>query len=169
MLRTLTFACFAVGLCTPVFADISVRFVEGAPKDRFVIEASDAFCSTDPLAVTVNLAESPGKLIFDVTDSGAGVEAFQPFEVVPGAESVLAASSVKDGDTLLRPDLAGLNDETSVAFTIDVDDTLGAREITVVDGEILGASVSVEVTGDEMTAAFDETAMAIVPWTICPS
>ena len=61
-------------------ADIAVRFVESAPKDRFIIE-NLGDCALTAAGLTLDMAGSAGGLIFDVTGSGAGVEVFQPFDL----------------------------------------------------------------------------------------
>ncbi|NNL19373.1 MAG: aggregation factor core [Boseongicola sp.] len=166
-MRTIAFA-FAL-VATPAFADIGIRFIEGAPKDRFTFMASPAFCASGPMAIDVNLEGSAGKLVFDVTASGAGVEVYQPLEIVSGARALLGTSNVTDGDQRLRIDLASLEPGAPFAFTIDVDDTLGAREITVSGSEIVGAEVAVQIGDQTRTATFDETATATVGWSSCDS
>ena len=154
---------------TPASADIAVRFIEGAPKDRFVFEASSTFCAMVPLKITLDLTGSAGALLFDVAQSGAGVEVYQPFEVVAGADVLLGASSVADGDRRLTIELASLQPGKPFAFTIDVDDTLGGREITVAGSEILGAVVSVQAGDETRVSAFDEAAIANIDWSTCQS
>lgn len=84
-------------------ADILVRFDEGAPKDRFTVE-NVGNCLLADAVVTIDLSGSASGLIFDVTASGAGVEVFQPFELVSGADLLSALPRVRDGDN--RVDLA---------------------------------------------------------------
>ena len=139
---------------TSAAADIAVTFIEGAPKDRFVLSSASGFCNGAPLTVSIDLSGSAGQLVFDVTPSGAGVEVFQPFELVAGRDLVRDVTRVSDGDQLVRLSLAGLAAGADVAFTIDVDDTIGAREITVTDAEIEGASVRVQVNGQTKEARF---------------
>lgn len=167
MIRYFTLAAACLCAAAPASADIAVRFIEGAPKDRFVVAAAGDLCADGPVRVTVDLAGSAGALIFDVTGAGAGVEVFQPFELVSGAALVTGATAVKDGDTALTLELSDLGPAEEVAFTIDVDDTIGAREITVNGAEITGARVAVEADGTRAEAAFDQTARATVPWTRC--
>ena len=64
----------------PARADIVVNFVESAPKDRFVIKNTGEY-DFENLIVEIDLTSSVGRLIFDTTGNGAGVEVFQPFEV----------------------------------------------------------------------------------------
>ena len=163
------FALFAACLASPAAADISVQFIEGAPKDRFVIEAVGGACLDGPAAVTIDLAGSAGALIFDTSGAGAGVEVFQPFELVAGQDRVLEVSEVTDGDQVMTLSLDQLSQGAAIAFTIDLDDTIGAREITVSGSEIAGAQVSVEAGGAVVSGLFDASARALVPWTACVS
>jgi len=57
-------------------ANVEVRFVESAPKDRFVVK-NLGNCDLRDLTLEVDLGSSQGQLIFDTTASGAGVEVFQ--------------------------------------------------------------------------------------------
>lgn len=157
-----------LGLIAPAaMADISVSFIEGAPKDRFVI--TNTSCPKGPVDVTIDLRPSAGALIFDVTGAGAGVEVFQPFELVSGGALVTQVPTVQDGDQVLTLKLAGLGQGADVAFTIDLDDTIQSREITVADSEISGAKVIVEIDGQRIEGAFDTTASAVAPWKDCTS
>jgi len=54
-----------------------------------------------------------------------------------------------------------------VAFTLDVDDTCGAREITVTGAEIAGARVKVDSAEGSQSAVFDATAQARVDDSSC--
>ncbi|MEM9437825.1 MAG: aggregation factor core [Pseudomonadota bacterium] len=142
-------------------ADISVRFIESAPKDRFVIENVGA-CAEGALEIEIDLATAPVGLIFDTTASGAGVEVFQPFEVAAGGDVLAEAILPTDGDASVQLSLTGLAPGGSFAFTVDVDDT-GERsdlgQIRVSDAEIAGASVS--INGE--TALFGGDAVALLP------
>lgn len=149
-------------------ADISVRFIEGAPTDRFVI-SSDSPCATGPASITLDLSGSAGALIFDVTSAGQGVEVFQPLSLVSGADHVRQISQITDGGTALSLDLNTLTAGTDVAFTLDLDDTIGAREITVSGAEIAGATVSLRASGTTQTAAFDTSATATLKTPACTS
>ncbi len=144
-------------------ADLTVSFIEGAPKDRFVVSSATDACAEVPMTVTINLDGSAGALVFDVTDQGAGVEVFQPFELVAGAETVSTLPDVSDGDTSVTLALAGLSSAQTVAFTIDVDDTINAREITVTDSEIQGATIEVLQGTAGAQAVFGENATAVLP------
>ncbi len=64
-------------------ANIEVDFYESAPKDRFVIKNTGK-CLLQDLTLEIDLTKSAGRLIFDTTATGAGVEVFEPFEVTRG-------------------------------------------------------------------------------------
>lgn len=158
------FFCWA----SPSFADLQVRFDEGAPKDRFTISNLDG-CSLGATAITIDLRGSLYGLIFDVTGRGAGVEVFQPFELSQGGEYLKAYPEVLDGDNQLTLNLNGLSAGASLSFTIDVDDTANNREITVSGAEIMGAGVVVRTQVSSSTASFNEDAMATVVMSSCTS
>jgi hypothetical protein len=156
-------AAFLIATVSMAQADLSVSFIEGAPKDRFVVSSATDACAEMPLTVTINLDGSAGALVFDVTDQGAGVEVFQPFQLVAGADTVSTLPEVADGDTSVTLALVGLTAGKDVAFTIDVDDTINAREITVTDSEIEGATVEVLQGTEGAQAVFGENATAVLP------
>ncbi|NNE87314.1 MAG: aggregation factor core [Silicimonas sp.] len=154
-------------LATQSAADIGVQFIEGAPKDRFVL--SSTTCPTGPLRVTFDLRPSAGALIFDVTESGAGVEVFQPFELVAGEAQVAREPAVRDGDQVLSLALTGLAPGSDVSFTIDLDDTVATRSITVAGSELVGAKVFLEAGSLRSEATFNASANLAIPWTACTS
>ncbi|WP_439141202.1 aggregation factor core [Planktotalea sp.] len=166
--HALTLAAFAICSASFVQADISARFIEGAPKDRFEI-TSTSDCLSGPVKVTINLDGSAGGLIFDTTAAGAGVEVFQPFELTSGGSLVEQSPSVMDGDKALSIGLSALPKGQTVAFTLDVDDTGGAREITVNGGEIAGASVVLMADGERKAATFGADAKAVLANSGCNS
>jgi len=155
-------------LATLAHADISARFIEGAPKDRFEI-TSMSDCLVGPVSVSIDLEGSAGGLIFDTTDKGAGVEVFQPFELVKGSDIVTRAPMVLDGDTALSLDLSMMPKGQTVAFTLDVDDTGGAREITVSGAEIEGAKVILQTAEGATSALFGSDARASLEQSGCSS
>lgn len=147
-------------------ADLHVRFVEGAPKDRFEITNHGA-CAISSSTITLDLTTSQGALIFDVTSNGAGVEVFQPFEIVAGRDALVTLPTIVDGQSTVELPISALDTGASIAFTIDVDDTLGAREITVTGSEISGATVQLVGADARQTAAFDTEAKAQVTGPTC--
>lgn len=163
------FLTAAVALITaPVSADMLVQFREGAPTDRFMFEWVGA-CALSDVTLTVDLSGSDAGLIFDVTGAGAGVEVFQPFTLVAGADLVSATSGVTDGAQTLSLSATTLLPGAQIAFTIDVDDTIGAREITVSGAEIQGARAQLEVDGVTSSAAFGADAVARIAQNACLS
>lgn len=157
-----------LALAAPALADVSATFQEGAPKDRFTFR-NDGACAITSAQIVLDLSGSKAGLIFDVTSQGAGVEVFQPLELVAGAGSLTAAPVVRDGDTMVRMDVRELAPGAEIAFTIDVDDTAGGREITVSGSEIEAAQVSLEQSGQVHTAQFSSRATATVKTDACLS
>ena len=142
-------------------ADIAVRFVESAPKDRFIIE-NLGDCALTAAGLTLDMAGSAGGLIFDVTGSGAGVEVFQPFDLVAGESALDGLPEVRDGDREISLNISALAPGAQIAFTIDVDDTAEARGIMVSGAEITGAAVRITDGDSTRSAAFDSGASALV-------
>lgn len=153
---------------TAAQADLAVRFSEGAPKDRFTL-TNTGDCALPAGKVTVDLGTAPAGLIFDVTAAGAGVEVFQPFDVVAGSDALRGLPKVLDGDSAVTLDIKGLAKGQSIAFTIDVDDTGGGREITVNGSEIAGASIKAAFDGAKTMGTFDSSATANAPTAPCQS
>ena len=123
------------------------------------------------IIVEFDLTSSVGRLIFDTTANGAGVEVFQPFEVREGEVRLLAENKVNDGERMLSVGIKKLSPDTSVSFTLDVDDTLPKSElgnIRVSGSEISNGQVSVSY-GDEpvSSALFSTQSVAIVPAPMC--
>lgn len=159
----------AATIGTAAHADIAVSFVESAPKDRFEI-TNISTCPTGPMDVTIDLSGSSAGLIFDTTAQGQGVEVFQPFELVAGADYISGLPQVKDGDQQLTLTLADLPGQATVAFTIDVDDTLERSsngQIMINGSEISGARVEISGAGLTTDASFDQTARADISANTC--
>ena len=148
---------FAVS--TPALADLQVQFDEGAPKDRFTI-SNLGDCEMGATLVSIDLSGSPYGLIFDTTGSGAGVQVFQPFELTAGKDKLASIPVVKDGQNKITLDLLGLKPREVVSFTIDVDDTVNNREITVADAEIAGATIAAKNARGTVKASFQKDAKA---------
>ena len=142
-------------------ADVKVRFIEGAPKDKFVITNTGS-CAISDSSVRIDLSTATGKLIFDVTDQGEGVNVFQPFEVVEGAESLRAIPSIRDGQSSVRLDIASLEPGAVIAFTTDVDDTIGQRETMISNTEIQGAVVSYIRNDNSLIGEFSDNSEALL-------
>ncbi|MFT4607368.1 MAG: hypothetical protein ACI9YO_002946 [Gammaproteobacteria bacterium] len=153
---------------TALMADVLIEFREGAPKDRFIM-TNVGDCGFDALRITVDLSSSASGVIFDTTSNGAGVEVFQPFEVVKGAELLSSNVKVLDGDQVVSLNLNHLDKSQKFAFTIDVDDTEGNREITVSGSELSGAVVTMETNNGTYSATFDEYSRAVIKVEDCAS
>jgi hypothetical protein len=150
----------------PAWADIGVRFIEGAPKDRFEI-TNLAGCAAVAAEVVIDLSKSAAGLVFDTTGQGAGVEVFQPFELVAGAKALAKMPKVVDGDTQLVLSIQRLAAGQRVVFTIDVDDTVSTRGITVSGSEIEGAEVRVHGAGATASARFSRQGQVVVQTPAC--
>ena len=161
-------ACILALVCcaTPALADLEVRFIEGAPVDRFTFTPS-ADCPIGPATLVVDLTASQGKLIFATTERGAGVEVYQPFRLTSGADQVVALPDGSDGARGVSLDLASLS--SGLSFTIDVDDTLGQSETRVSGSEITDAQVHLVIDGTRYSASFDATARANLDLPACLS
>lgn len=164
---------FAIATLTSLLAagshaDIVVEFVEGAPKDRFVFE-NVGTCPISSATLIIDLSGSSAGLIFDVTASGAGVQVFQPFELVAGAQHLAGAPQVADGDTGLTLPVSTWAPGATIAFTIDVDDTINQREITVSGTEISGAEVRLVRDGTVYIGTFSDAARALIKLPPCPT
>ncbi len=172
MTRMLSFAVCTLTLLSiqSAHANIEVNFVESAPKDRFVIK-NVGECVLKDLIVEIDLTRSAGRLIFDTTATGAGVEVFQPFEVREGSIDLISSGGVADGDTKLSLSIKSLLSGKTASFTIDVDDTLPKSElgkIRVSGSEMEGGLVSIS-SGEEkpFTAVFDSNSKTTVPLPPC--
>lgn len=153
---------------TAAQAELTVRFSEGAPKDRFTL-TNTGDCALPRGTLTVDLGSAPAGLIFDVTATGAGVQVFQPFVVVAGADALNRLPQVKDGDSAITLEMNSLAAGQSIDFTIDVDDTAGARETTVNGSEIAGATIRATLDGVQSSGTFDTSATAIAKMALCQS
>ena len=140
----------------PSFADITVRFIESAPKDRFVI-SSDT-CPLNNVDMLIDLSGSAGGLIFDVTAAGAGVEVFQPVLAQQGDATI---ATVSDGDQQLSFMIHDLQADEDIIVSAELDDVLpnsSLGQIRVADAELDGATVQITIAGMRETAAFQDGA-----------
>lgn len=150
-------------------ADMAIAFEEGAPKDRFMIVYTGS-CPLGPTEVVVDLDGSDGALVFDVAEGGPGVDVFQPVDVILGAEDIAAISEVKDGDRSVTIRFDRMMPMQHAAFTIDVDDTAGARPTVIAGAEINGAKARVlQAGGGVLEGKFGTDARARVAITGCLS
>lgn len=160
------FVLMTATLATSSQADIQVTFYEGAPKDRVeIVNTGD--CALAGSSLVIDLSQSQGGLIFDVTASGQGVEVFQPFEIVAGESALASVPTVLDGQQQIELEIASLAPNDVIAFTIDVDDTIEQREITVTGSEFAGATATYSGNADPVTATFLTTSDVSIPIPTC--
>jgi len=89
--------------------------------------------------------------------------------MVSGASQVMGISEISDGGTDVFVDLKTLSSAVDVAFTLDLDDTAGGREITVSGAEIEGATVIMDMPGGPYMATFNAAAKAVLGDVTCRS
>lgn len=158
-------SALALGVGTAASADIEARFLEGAPKDRFVL-SNTGDCGVTDLKIELDLSSSTAGLIFDITGAGAGVEVFQPFELVRGADLVASNPVVTDGMNAVTLDVPRFPAGAEIAFTVDVDDTADQSDlgqIRVSGSEIAGAAIRVGLA----EAAFSADGRAVLQQAGC--
>ncbi len=164
--KSILAATLGLFTATSLQAGVQIRFIEGAPKDRFVL-TNVGTCEVEASTLKIDLSRSAGRLVFDVTEKGAGVEVFQPLEFVEGTDALRRVPSVVDGQDTIELEIASLAAGDRLAFTIDVDDTIGQREITVTGSEIEGATVSYSDAEETSTATFSSEALVNVTTKDC--
>lgn len=164
-----------VGAASNCDAQLTARFIESAPRDRFEFsnESGDGWSVT---SVTLDLEKSRGQLIFDTESGGIGVEVFQPFRQENASTAVLADASLPaDGDDALSLNFASFAQDTQYQFTIDVDDRLTTSDlgqIRVTGGEMSGSVLTVEFEHSDgrvqtTSGAFDNRNQALVKVESC--
>lgn len=164
-------AAVILAWCGQAAAELQVRYFEGAPKDRFVIENLSG-CALGEFSLEIDLRPSAGGLIFDTELDGAGINVAQPFELVAGGGQLAGRSEVGDGEQTLMLRFAGLERGAPVIFTIDLDDTLpsGSTQTMVQGDEMIGAVVRFQAKGlSPLEGLFDATSQAILPVSACVS
>lgn len=122
----------------------------------------DGSCPLGQTELVIDLGTAPAGLIFDTTGAGAGVEVFQPLEWVEGAAET---SAITDGDTSLTVVIDEWPAGQTRAFTVDIDDTTSARQITVDGSEMAGATLR----SGPQSALFDASGTATLPLDPCTS
>lgn len=152
MLKSCVFVMLTAGVAQAAdCTGASLRFIEGAPRDRFELVVGAQALH----AVSVDLRGSAGRLIFDTERGGTGVDVFQPLRDEGGTDG----GTVADGAEVLRVVLRGASAGARAAFSIDVDDRLAASElgqIRVTGGEMAGAMALFETRdGTQIRAVFD--------------
>jgi hypothetical protein len=121
--------------------EVSMVFVESAPRDRFEIR-NDSSTGQRIQQLTLDLSPSAGRLIFDTLEGGTGVEVFQPFRVETGEAKLRGSPVIQDGSERLTLNFTRFEPGERFVFSIDVDDQLTASDL----GQI-------RVSGPEMEGA----------------
>lgn len=91
---------FALADGNSCHVDLNVKFVESAPRDRFVI-SNNSTTNVEIISASIDLSTSQGNLIFDTEDGGTGVEVFQKFRSETDQVKLVASPEVNDGDNQL--------------------------------------------------------------------
>lgn len=143
LLLALVFAA-GTALASSCDIDIRVRFVEGAPSDRFEIvnQSTGAWVVG---ALTIDLGTSAGRLFFDTEEGGAGFQVYSPFAGDAGGVRLRRVTELEDGGTRITLDFDEMRPGDGFAFSIDLDDpsaqsALGPTQIA--GQEIRGADTS---------------------------
>jgi len=138
--------------------DIQARFIESAPRDRFVFENKSSI-ATEIASLTLDMRPSAGRLIFDTESGGSGVEVFQLYRGEGGDAELAALPTVRDGDDMLALAFKSFSTGQTYRFSIDVDDQLtnsDLGQIRVSGGEMQGAQLTATtVEGSSYTGVFD--------------
>jgi len=122
--------------------EVTISFDEGAPVDTFLIEYRTG--SWEISSVTIDLSRSAGKLIFDTTDGGKGIDVFQPFRTVSGNAKINNSNPVSDGGNIMELTFSSFKSGDRYMFSIDVDDQLSQSDLgqtRVTGGEMENAEV----------------------------
>lgn len=144
-LRGLIVAAVATLAIAPASAnaDLVVRFLEGAPKDRFVVTNSSG-CTYDRGTLIIDLGTSPMGLYFDTKRGGAGQNVAQPFEIAGLNKLEASAEPVADGAMTAKVLFSDFTPEASLEITVDVDDSVRSGPMGVqmiANNEMMGATV----------------------------
>lgn len=168
-MRLLALTCLVALSAAPAAAEVLVSFRDGAPVDRFTIEHAGS-CDLGEATIVIDLTESAGGLIFDVTAQGAGVNVSQPLSVAAGASIIDDITPVSDGDRRLEINVTALAVGARIELTVDLDDTrttAGYGATRVSGPEMSGARAALVIRGREIDARFDATGAARIPASGC--
>lgn len=127
---------------------IEARFIEGAPRDRFILKNASAG-NVAIQSASLSLSSSDGKLIFDTLEGGSGVEVFQQFKSESDVVQLVKTPRLADGAEVLSLDFANFNKGAEYRFSLDVDDRLtnsDLGQIRVSGSEMNGAVLNFVVT-----------------------
>ncbi len=133
-------------LCGP---EAVARMVEGAPRDRVMIENRTPGDWPEQWAIAsveIALETSSGRLVVDTVRGGPGRGSPQRFRAGPGPVALTAEPDLPDGATRIALGFAGFAPGARFSFTVDFDDTVSAGAGTTIEGA--------EIAGAEFTARF---------------
>ena len=171
VLNKITFAamlCTMVSLSAVHAGEITVRFEEDAPKDRFVISNS-SYCSLDNVDLELNLVGSGGRLVFDTAPEGDRI--YQSTRVDVKNSSILDLPVIDEGQTALLLSFATIGSQGQAVIEVDVDDLTNAmndEEVTLTSEAIAGTMISlVDLKGAKMVSQFNENAEAVIEGVTC--
>lgn len=147
---------------------VIISFMEGAPVDKFRIENRSDIWQIS--TVEINLASSKGRLIFDTTPGGKGVDVFQPYKEVSGSAKIISASKIADGSDAVTLRFERFAKGETYTFSIDVDDQLTSSELGQIrisgsEMELAKANFSLIASDGQaknISASFDKDNKAIV-------
>ena len=142
---------------------VQVRFVESVPADTFLF-TNTGDCDLGRSEVWLDLRPSIAGLVFDVSESGAGLDRFHRLEITEGGEFIHRVSKLKDGSTALHFQLERLPVGGTIAFKADIDDTLSPKDsrggnTRVLESELEG--VHFRVNDVSVIFAAQASAMAV--------
>ena len=122
---------------------VEVRFFE---SDGDIFEITNKSRGPMNLAsLTIRLAGSRGRLIFDTEFGGPGASMAQPFEPFAGEVGLEAATPVDDGGEVMRLKFSGFEPGRRFEFMIDVDDRVESAEF----GRAVASGDEIEGAGAE--------------------
>jgi len=143
-------------LASPADAqDLDVQFQDGNPFDRFIV--FNRGCPLANATITLDFTTSKGGILIDTAYGGLGAR--DPMDVTL-TEGNATLREVKDGDQIIRLDVATLPTVSAITVTMDVDDSVGLFEDARVyaDGaEVDGTTVSITLNADIVTTTLDNT------------
>jgi hypothetical protein len=134
-------------------AQITGRFIESAPRDRFTF-ANSPTSRWSVRNITIELGAADGNLVFDTENGGAGVEVFQPYRLEDSSAAVTDVTLPDDGGQSIKIQFSEFQPGQEYTFSIDVDDQLtdsALGNIRVSGGELRGTRLTVEFVSDTGT------------------
>jgi hypothetical protein len=142
--------------------EVSMAFIEGAPRDRFEVR-NESSKGQRIQQLTLDLTPSAGRLIFDTLEGGTGVDVFQPFRVEAGEARLGGSPVIQDGSQRLTLRFTRFEPGQRFVFSIDVDDQLSASDLgqtrvsgREMEGALLNASFGLASgTGSGLQARVD--------------